>query len=105
MTLATVSLALGDLAAIGSLVAAGTSVTLIYVRSVAKRVDRIEVEVATVRDVKLDKTDWVRVVAAHTNRQDHMSRQLAELGGKLDMAIGVTAGLNQIAQAVKDKRS
>jgi len=101
--LAEVQLGLGDYAVIGGMMAAINGVVLAYVRSVSGRVDRMEVRVQKVEQEKVSQKDWLRIVASQANRQNEMGRMLAEMSGKLDATLGITAGLNRIAEAVKTR--
>lgn len=103
MTLAAVMLGLEDYAVIGGMMVAANVIILTYVRSLSSRVDRVENRVAKIEEGKVSHKDWIRIVASQTNRQDRMSRQLAEIGGKLDASVGVAAGLHRIANAVTNK--
>lgn len=103
--LAQMSLQAGDYTLLAALYGLPVMLLVFNLRGLSKRVDRVEDRLKDVEEKKVAHRDWIRVVASQTSRQTQISLQLAELGGKIESTLGVTAGLNRVAKAVEESRS
>lgn len=102
MTLAAVTLQLGDYAVMGGMLAGTATVTTVLmlanVKGLGRRVDVVEGRVADVEKRKADKFEWARENLLARRKMDAVATQLAGLDAKLDASVGVAANVGRLVE-------
>lgn len=105
MTLAAVSLAavtleLGDYAMLGTMivVTAGLTTTLLLanIKGLARRIDVVEDRVASIEKSKADKHEWARETLQARHKMEKLSAQVERVDAKLDGNFGVAANIARL---------
>ncbi len=100
MTLASVSLGLGDYTVIAGMLAATTGSLLFYLKTLTRRVEVVERRADKVTEDKVDRRDWLREALSTRAKVDHLSEQLVGIDRKLDAEWGMAAAVNRVADRI-----
>lgn len=100
MSLAAVTLQLGDYAVMGSMLAGTAGITTVLMlanfKGLGRRVDVVEGRVAEVENRKADKFEWARETLLARGKMDAVANQVAGLDAKLDATVGLAAGVGRL---------
>jgi DNA polymerase II large subunit len=100
VSLAAVTLELGDYAALGTMLAVATSVPamllLANVKGLSRRIDVVEDRVGKTEKGKADKHEWARETILARDKMEQLSGQLQRLEAKLDANFGVAANIARL---------